>query len=150
MPPAGFEPATPVTERHYTHALEHAATAIGHFDSHVIIYWLRIRFGHFEANETWDRCASRFDTCTKISLVWNLNWFRGRRNGWVEVYQLMMAYDAISKPQRNVTLNLCATLHLYCLFYVVHTDDIPTSPERRALISCIKIIELINTHGLCF
>jgi hypothetical protein len=29
MPPAGFEPATPATERPQTHALDRAATGIG-------------------------------------------------------------------------------------------------------------------------
>jgi hypothetical protein len=80
-----------------------------------------------------------------------LNWLCGRRNGLVEVYQLMMAYDAISKPQRNVILNLCATLHLYSLVcYVVATDGIPTSSALNASISCMKIIDFVNTPGLCF
>ena len=29
MPPPGFEPATPASERQQTHALDHAATGIG-------------------------------------------------------------------------------------------------------------------------
>ena len=115
MPSAGFEPAISVTERHYIHTLYHAATAIRQFVTHIFVYWLRLRFGRIEANETCNRCASHFDAWTKVCLVWNLNWLCGRRNGWMEVYQLMMAYDAISRPERNVILNSCATLHLYSL-----------------------------------
>jgi hypothetical protein len=61
MSSAGFEPAIPVTERHYTHALDHAATAIRHFVTHIVVYWLQIKFGRIEANETWNRCGSHFD-----------------------------------------------------------------------------------------
>jgi hypothetical protein len=46
MPPAGFEPAIPASERPQTHALDSAATGIGDKDvnSHNIVYISRAKF----------------------------------------------------------------------------------------------------------
>jgi hypothetical protein len=55
MPPAGFEPAIPASERLQTHALDRVVTGIGETLIQLLLNWLKL-FGYYKVIILFDNC----------------------------------------------------------------------------------------------